>query len=188
MESTLGELIEVLRGIDRTVLERLAAAIVECATRGGMVYLFGNGGSAAIAEHFALDLERIADEQGRRPPLRALCLVRSVTNLTAYANDFGFKYVFSKQLESYLAPNDMAFAITASGASENILEGLKIARQRCVLTVGLTRANETPAAPWCDILLEMRAVTPALLETAFSCVLYLISQHIRVILTNKAAG
>ena len=188
VESNLKELTQLVCGIDLTTVDRLATAIAERATGESVIYLFGNGGSAAIAEHFALDLERIANDNRRRVQIRPLSLVGSSVRLTADANDYGFDHVFSRQLEAYLKPNDIAVGITASGASGNVVEALRVAHERQVFTVVLTRADETPADSWCDLSLKIPATVPALLETVFSCALYLVSERIRAILANAAVA
>lgn len=172
------ELVDVLRGIDLAVVDRFATAIVECVKKRGVLYLFGNGGSAAIAQHFALDLERLAESS---PRIRATCLGANSTRLTADGNDYGFEYVFSRQLEAYVAPNDIALAISASGASANVLQALNVARSHGILTLGLTRSDGRPVARLCEIVLEVPARIPSLLETAFSCVLYLVTNRVRTL-------
>jgi D-sedoheptulose 7-phosphate isomerase len=175
----LEQLVQVLRRIDLSVVERLAAAIVDCARRKGAVYLFGNGGSAAIAEHFALDLERIATDEERPWPIRATCLARGSARLTAYGNDYGFDSIFSKQLDARVDENDIVIGISTSGASANVVRALRAARTRKAVTVGLTRVDRTPVSRLCDIALEVPATVPALLETVFSCTLYLVTSRIR---------
>ncbi len=92
------------------------------------VFLFGNGGSAALASHFACDLGKgAANGSGRR--FRVLALTDNVPVMTAWANDSHYDDIFSEQLISFVCPKDIAFAISASGNSPNVIKALTAARQ-----------------------------------------------------------
>jgi phosphoheptose isomerase len=180
LEQSCEGLIRLLSAVNTQVLERFATEIAKCGKRRGIVYVFGNGGSAAIAEHFALDLNRIADLKSGDTALRARCLVESPVRLTADANDFGFDHVFSKQIDSYVTEQDIAIAISASGASPNVVAGLKAAREHRATTMGLTRTSGTPTAQLSDICVEIPSEAPAMLETVFACALYMVSEQLRM--------
>jgi D-sedoheptulose 7-phosphate isomerase len=181
----LDDLVQVLHEIDALTVGRLAIAILDCAKRKGAVYVFGNGGSAAIAEHFALDLERMAGDKSDSRSIRATCLAISAPRLTADGNDFGFDKVFAKPLERYVAPGDIVIAISASGESADVVNALNIARAHHALCIGMTRAGENPTSQLCDIALEVPATSPALIETAFSCICFLVTCRIRAMAANK---
>jgi D-sedoheptulose 7-phosphate isomerase len=112
---------ETLATFDAAVTELIARY-----RRGGRLYIAGNGGSAADAQHLATEF--VSRLQRDRAPLPAEALTVDTSALTAIANDYGFEYVFSRQLEAKARPEDMLLAITTSGRSANILRVLQTAR------------------------------------------------------------
>jgi len=118
---------------------RLAAAAETIAgglRHGGKVLLFGNGGSAADAQHIATEMVgRFAAE---RAPLPAISLCTDTSLLTALANDYGVESMFSRQILALGRPGDIAIAISTSGNSKNVLEGLDAARKQNIYTIGLS--------------------------------------------------
>ena len=117
----------------------IAAAARDLAARfaaGGTLLIFGNGGSAADAQHLA------AEFTGRylldRAPLPALALADNTAAVTAIANDYGFDQVFARQVRAFGSEGGAAIALSTSGASANVLEGLRSARELGLLTIGVT--------------------------------------------------
>ena len=117
----------------------IAAAAGDLAARfaaGGTLLIFGNGGSAADAQHLA------AEFTGRylldRAPLPALALADNTAAVTALANDYGFDQVFARQVRAFGNDGGAAIALSTSGASANVLEGLRAARELGLLTIGVT--------------------------------------------------
>lgn len=118
--------------------------------RGCKILICGNGGSAADAQHMAGEfVNRFLME---RPPLPAIALTTDTSTLTAIGNDYGFNQVFSKQVQALGNPGDMLLAISTSGNSENIIEALQAARDKEMLTVGLTGGTGGEMASLCDML------------------------------------
>lgn len=103
---------------------------------GGKLILFGNGGSAADAQHLATEFT--VRYRTNRRPLAALALTTDTSTLTAIGNDFGFESLFSRQLQALAKPEDMVIAITTSGKSPNIIEALKMAKNLKVPAAALT--------------------------------------------------
>jgi D-sedoheptulose 7-phosphate isomerase len=129
-------------------------AIWERAVRaGGKLLLFGNGGSAADAQHIAAEL--VIRYEVTRPAIAAIALSTDSSALTAGANDFGFETVFSRQVEALGRPGDVAVAISTSGRSPNVLAGLREARARGLSTTGLTGAGGTGLCELCDAAIEV---------------------------------
>jgi D-sedoheptulose 7-phosphate isomerase len=120
-------------------IQTLADAIGDALEAGGKVWLFGNGGSAADAQHIATELVGRFKRERRALPAEALTVNTSL--LTAIANDYGFEAVFSRQLEAGARPGDVAIGITTSGTSPNVLAGLATARRLGVRTAILTGAD-----------------------------------------------
>ena len=111
-------------------------AILLCLRSGGKVIVFGNGGSAVEAQHFVAEL--VGRYRIDRQPLAAVSLTADSASLTAIANDYGFEQVFSRQLLALARPNDIAFAISTSGNSPNVLRAVEAAGAAGLLTIGLT--------------------------------------------------
>ena len=103
---------------------------------GGKVLVFGNGGSAADAQHLAAEL--VGRFERDRPGLAAVALTSDTSVLTSVANDGGFARVFARQIEALGRPGDVAFAISTSGESANVVEGMRTAATRGLRTVALT--------------------------------------------------
>lgn len=119
-----GTLLEVGRGLQH------------CLEEGGRLLTFGNGGSAADAQHLAAEL--VGRFRRERPGLSALALAADPSVVTALGNDLGFESVFRRQVEAHGRPGDVAMGFTTSGRSPNVVEGLRAARSRGLVTVGLT--------------------------------------------------
>ena len=114
----------------------VAQQIIHAFREGHQVMLFGNGGSAADAQHIA------AEFVGRyyldRPPLPAHALTVNTSSLTAIGNDYDFDQVFSRQIDAFGQPGDVAIGISTSGNSRNVIEALRTAKRRVMVTVGMT--------------------------------------------------
>ena len=113
-----------------------AAAMVAAVRNGGKVLLFGNGGSAADAQHMAAEL--VGRLERERPAIAAIALSTDTSTLTAVANDFGFERVFARQIDALGRRGDVAFAISTSGDSKNVLAGVAAARERGLSVIALT--------------------------------------------------
>jgi len=111
---------------------RFSNQVIERLKKGGTLYLFGNGGSAADAQHIAAELiGRFAKD---RPPLRAMALTTDTSVLTALGNDYGFEEIFARQVDALVKPEDVVIGISTSGRSRNVYKGLLKAREKKALT------------------------------------------------------
>ena len=120
-------------------IEKLAKEVAKRLKEGGAVYLFGNGGSAADAQHIAAEL--VGRFSKNRPPLKAAAFTTDTSILTALGNDFGFDTVFERQVEAFVEPKDVVIGISTSGNSENVVKALKRAKEKGALTVAFTGGN-----------------------------------------------
>ncbi|MCX7703129.1 MAG: D-sedoheptulose 7-phosphate isomerase [Planctomycetota bacterium] len=141
----------------------LAKRIIDVLKEDGVVYLFGNGGSAADAQHIAAELS------GRflldRSPLPAVALTTNTSAITAIANDYGFDSVFSRQLEGLITPKDIAIGITTSGKSPNVLRALRRAKELNASTAALTGNFTDSIRELCDIVVAVpSSSTPRIQE------------------------
>ena len=113
-----------------------AEALARSLRRGGKIVLFGNGGSAADAQHIAAEF--VGRFLSDRPPLAALALTTDTSALTAIGNDYAFDEVFARQVEALVDDKDAAVGISTSGGSPNVVLGLAAAAERGATTVALT--------------------------------------------------
>ncbi len=148
-------------------LERLAALMRGTLEAGGKLLIFGNGGSAADAQHMAAEF--VNRFLLRRRPLAALALTTDSSALTAIANDFAFDLIFAKQIEALGKTEDLALGISTSGRSANVLRALEVAQgigmHRAALTGGL-EGPDSGLAALCDVVLNVpSAVTQHIQET-----------------------
>jgi D-sedoheptulose 7-phosphate isomerase len=117
-------------------VRRVVQLLDDSRTRGGTIYIAGNGGSASTASHWVNDLGKATKKAGK-PPMRVMSLNDNVSWLTALANDEGYHRVFSGQLENFARAGDILIVISASGNSPNLIDAVNLAKSRNVTTIGL---------------------------------------------------
>ena len=143
----------------REALDRMA----ECLRSGHKILVFGNGGSASQAQHFASEL--VNRFQRERPGLAALALTTDTSALTSIANDAAYDQIFSRQIEALGSPGDVALGLTTSGDSPNILRALEKAREMGLGCVALTGRGGGRSACLVDLLLDVPShATPRIQE------------------------
>jgi D-sedoheptulose 7-phosphate isomerase len=146
-------------------LIRAGEEIVRTLQAGGKLLLFGNGGSAADAQHIAAEfVNRYVIE---RPPLPAIALTTDTSALTSIANDYGVIDLFAKQIRALGKPGDIAIALSTSGNSPNILRALEVCRELAIRTIGLSGGTGGEMAGKVDHFLCVAAThkTPRIQET-----------------------
>jgi phosphoheptose isomerase len=134
--------------LESNSIVRAAAVVVESLRAGGKVLLFGNGGSAADAQHIAAEL--VGRFTIDRKPLAAIALTVDTSAITAIANDYGYDHVFDRQVRALGRPGDVALAITTSGRSESILRAVRSAKEIGMKIVGFTGCAGAAFAEMCD--------------------------------------
>lgn len=122
--------------LDLGPLSRAARALMQARDEGRKIYVMGNGGSAAIASQWSVDLCKTASREGGKP-LRCVSLTDNVPYLTAIGNDIGYDQVFVRQLENLLEKDDLVIVISGSGNSPNVVKAAEYARSKGARTVGL---------------------------------------------------
>ena len=146
-DETRARLAELRVSLD--AVARAVDGIERCFRSGGKLLVFGNGGSAADAQHLAAELVgRFAFD---RPALPAVALTTDTSALTAIANDFGFERVFARQIEALGRIGDVALAISTSGTSANVLAGIDAAHRRGVRSLAITGRADSPLARRVDV-------------------------------------
>jgi D-sedoheptulose 7-phosphate isomerase len=126
-------------------IQQIVTLCLQALRNGNKILLAGNGGSAADCQHLAGEL--VSRFHYDRPGLPAVALTTDTSILTAIGNDYGYEYLFARQIEALANSGDVFFAISTSGSSPNILQALQTAREKGVATVGLTgrSGGEMPA-------------------------------------------
>jgi len=145
------ELTKVLAELEGAVgqaLARTREAVCRSLQAGGKLLVFGNGGSAAQAQHFAAEL--VNKFQAMRPAIRALALTTDTSVLTSVGNDLAFDQVFSRQVEALGERGDVALALSTSGVSPNVLTAVQTAKRLGLVTVGFTGRKGGPLAGLVD--------------------------------------
>ncbi|RUM36262.1 MAG: phosphoheptose isomerase [Desulfobulbus sp.] len=118
--------------------------------------IFGNGGSAADAQHMAAEF--VNRFLINRRPLPALALTTDTSVLTSIGNDFSYDQIFAKQIQALAKPEDLALGISTSGTSANVVKGMKVAKERGLRTIALTGGTENPGGDLraiCDLVLNV---------------------------------
>lgn len=159
-------------GLLVSVGERVSASL----KAGGKILVFGNGGSAADAQHFAGEL--VGRFLRERPALPALALTTDPSVMTAIGNDMGYDFVFRRQVEAHGRPGDVAVGITTSGRSENIITALSAARQRGLVTVALTGNGGGRLKGAVDYLIDVPHSETPRIQEVHGMVVHLLCQMI----------
>ncbi|MEE4593646.1 SIS domain-containing protein [Streptomyces sp. DSM 41524] len=159
-------------------LRAVGDRLIDVYRRGGRLYTFGNGGSAADAQHLAGEL--IGRYLRERRPLPAVSLVTDPTVVSCIGNDFSFDEVFARQIQALATPGDMVIAFTTSGRSPNVVRGLQEARDRGAVTVLFAggTADGMPAGEHADFALVAPATTTARIQETHLTLLHLLSEHV----------
>jgi D-sedoheptulose 7-phosphate isomerase len=142
-----------LQGSYVTDICRAIELLWSCFSSGGKLLVFGNGGSSADAQHICGEL--VGKFECERKGLPALALSANQAVLTAWSNDHSFDTVFSRQIEALGRAGDVAWGISTSGKSRNVIEALKVSREVGLSTIGLTGNGSEHMAPWCDVLMAV---------------------------------
>jgi len=155
-------------------VEAVAAAFIAALRAGRVLYFFGNGGSAADAQHLAAEfVNRFAVD---RRALPSLALTTDTSVLTSIANDDHFDRIFARQIEALGRPGDVAVGLSTSGRSPNVLQGLRAACARRMVTVGLTGANGGPMRRHCRLLIRVPSRATARIQEVHILVGHILCQ------------
>jgi D-sedoheptulose 7-phosphate isomerase len=170
-------------------IEEVASTLVQAYESERTIYLFGNGGSAALASHIACDLGK-GTVNGSKKRFRVMSLTSNEAMMTAWANDSNYHDVFAEQLANFVAPGDVAFAISCSGNSANVLNALRVARQARATTVGLAGFQGGKMKELCDQCLIVPSDNMQIIEDLHLCAAHAVFTAVRrkVCHTSSAAS
>lgn len=182
-EDQLRRAVDDSLGLKRRFFEANAPLILEAGRRiaaslraGGRLLCFGNGGSAADAQHMAAEL--VGRFQRERIGLAALALTTDPSIVTALANDYGFERVFARQVEAHGRSGDVALGITTSGRSPNVLAALREARGRGLLTIGLTGRGGGEVRQAADLVIDVAHQSTQRIQEVHAMVVHLLCEII----------
>ncbi len=191
-ELIISELNEAIRTEEQLVkllvddIERAAQAVLKSVRRGGKVVIFGNGGSASQAQHFAAEL--LGRFERDRAPLAALALTADTSTLTAIANDYGFRSLFSRQVEALVDGKDVVVAMSTSGTSPNVLEGILAAKRAGAVTVALLGNEGGEAKGLVDVALVVPSPAPSRIQEGHMTIIHIICKIVEEVLFGKKVG
>jgi len=177
------ELEALTHSLDLLLVERFCDVVAATIEAHGSLYIIGNGGSAALANHLATDLIKVGLEAHR--VVKAFSLAEESAMLTALANDYGFKSLFSKRLATVLESTDVVMAISTSGESVNVLEALRLARSKQVGTLGLTGPSHARMRELCELSFSVESSYPYVIESLHLSFTQLLAASLRLRLGLK---
>jgi len=145
-----------------SAIEVAANICIESLKQGGKILIFGNGGSAADAQHIAAEL--VGRYKLERKGLSAIALSTDTSSLTAIANDYGYEHVFDRQIEALANPEDVAIGISTSGNSSNVINALQLAKNIGCKSIGLSGKSGGDMNKLCDVNLVIPARNTARIQ------------------------
>lgn len=168
-----GRVARVLQQLPASRIEEVTDRLFRAYREDRSVYVFGNGGSAALASHCACDLGKGTATSGRKP-FRVISLTDNVPLITAWANDSQYEDIFACQLRPLIQAGDVAFAISGSGNSPNVLHALGVAREAGSYNVGLAGFQGGKMKALCDLCVVVPSDNMQEIEDSHHCVMHAI--------------
>ena len=175
---------EIILGLESIIpnIDKAIKVISKCLLSGNKIILFGNGGSAADAQHIAAEF--IGKFNFNRSSLPALALTSNSSILTSISNDYSFNMVFSRQCESLVKKGDVVIGISTSGNSLNVKKGLLTSKKLSATTIGLLGKNGS-IKKIVDIPLSVQCKTTPEIQEAHRIIYHIICEHVEKKLMNK---
>jgi D-sedoheptulose 7-phosphate isomerase len=187
IEKSIFESISVLKDCTNLMggILKVIAVISSCLKNGNKILVFGNGGSAADAQHIAAEL--IGRFQKERKSLPAIALTTDSSILTAISNDYSFDQVFKRQCESLVSQGDVVIGISTSGNSANVIKGLEAAKKRGATTIGLLGSNGGATKSITDISLIVNSSSTPRIQEAHRLIYHIICDNVERELSGEGA-
>jgi len=155
-------------------LSKIIDIVIKAYNNGNKVVIFGNGGSAADSQHFAAEL--IGRFKLERKSLSAISLTTDSSIITALGNDYGFEYVFSRQCESIVNKGDVVFAISTSGNSRNVINGVITCKEIGAITIGLVGENGGNLQQFVDFLIHAPTTSTPRIQEVHRIIIHIICE------------
>ena len=174
------ELEQMIKSISLTQLHAVLSLLEEAYRNGHRIFIMGNGGSAATASHFALDLAKNTIMPGA-PRVKAISLTDHVPLITAWSNDTAYEHIFAEQLATMIEPGDVVIGISASGNSPNVINALHLAKQLGGVTIGLLGAQGGKSKYIVDAYILAPGQNIEQEEDAHLILAHIITRHMRTV-------
>jgi D-sedoheptulose 7-phosphate isomerase len=182
----LTEVDQMLRAISQPHLQQVLSLLERAYLKQHRIFLMGNGGSAATASHFALDLAKNTIVVGA-PRLKAISLTDHVPLITAWSNDTNYEHVFAEQLVNMIEPGDVVIGISTSGNSPNVINALCLARSIGAATIGLLGAEGGKIKDIVDVYVLAPGQNIEQEEDAHMILAHIITRHMRHVVQMAVA-
>ncbi len=179
------ELEQMVQTISRTHLQQVLSLLEEAYHHGHRIFIMGNGGSAATASHFALDLAKNTITPGA-PRLKAISLTDHVPLITAWSNDTAYEHIFEEQLANLIEAGDVVIGISASGNSPNVINAMRLAKQSRAATIGLLGAKGGVLKTLVDAYILAPGQNIEQEEDAHLILAHVITRHMRAVVHSYA--
>lgn len=174
------ELEQMIASISLPQLETVLCLLEAAYRHGHRIFIMGNGGSAATASHFALDLAKNTIMPGA-PRVKAISLTDHIPLITAWSNDTAYEHIFAEQLANMIEPGDVAIGISTSGNSPNVINALRLTKQLGGVTIGLLGAEGGKIKDLVDAYVLAPGHNIEQEEDAHMILAHLITRHIRAV-------
>src|SRR5216683_7721950 len=175
----------MISSISLSELQKVLSLLEQAYRNGHRIFIMGNGGSAATASHFALDLAKNTIIQGV-PRLKAISLTDHVPLITAWSNDTAYEHIFAEQLANMIEPGDVVIGISASGNSPNVINALRMAKQFHASTIGLLGAKGGKIKNMVDSYILAPGQNIEQEEDAHMIMAHVITRHMRDVVRSYA--
>jgi D-sedoheptulose 7-phosphate isomerase len=179
------ELEQMVKSISLSDLSKVLSLLEEAYYNGHRIFIMGNGGSAATASHFALDLAKNTIMPGE-PRLKAISLTDHVPLITAWSNDTAYEHIFTEQLANMIEPGDVAIGISSSGNSPNVINALRLAKEVGASTIGLLGAKGGKIKEMVDAYVLAPGQNIEQEEDAHMILAHIITRHMRDVVRSRS--
>ena len=170
---------------EQVVFNNAADAVIDSYKNDGRIYIAGNGGSAADAQHLAAEfVSKLARD---RAPLPAEALTVDSSILTEIGNDYGYENIFSRQIEAKMSPKDIFLGFTTSGDSKNILNALDVCRNRSITSIIFTGLNGGKAKDRADFCIIAPGDSTAIIQEVHILLAHTLCEYVEKILTTECS-
>jgi phosphoheptose isomerase len=179
LNSYAADVVVALNTVDSIQLEKAYTVIHKAHSFRDSVFVCGNGGSAAISDHFMCDHSKgVCSDTAFKP--KVFSLASNMSLITAIANDFKYEDVFSKQIEMFAKPQDVLVAVSSSGNSPNIINAINTAKQLGMNTIALVGFDGGEVSKLSDIVLHIKSNNYGVVEDCHQSLMHILAQHLRV--------
>ena len=176
-ENYTSKLNSSMAGIDLKNLNQASKLMIDVIKKGNTIYVCGNGGSAAIANHYVCDFLKYFRQRSKFKP-KIISLTNSIETITAISNDMDYKFIFKYQLESLYKNGDILLVISSSGNSQNVKEVLRFAKKKKIKTIGFSGFKGGYLKKHSNISLHVKAMNYGVSEDSHHILMHILLQYL----------